>query len=223
MARSKLEDKAHEFAVKLQELLAQTVVDDHVRVLARINPAKRVVAVGTNLTKDFATSPVALRTIDRRHQLYLDLQCQVYLEEGTGHLTMHHSYFAVSASPDAPDPLFHYDYERGKRDAEGGYTEAHLQVFGVNTELDPIIQALSTKRKKKQIGELHFPVGGRRFRPALEDVLEFLIDEQLVNPKAGWQQVLDKSRDEFRMIQLKAMVRRYPEVAREALADNDQR
>ncbi len=59
--------------------------------------------------------------------------------------------------------------------------------------------------------------GGRRFRPALEDVIEFLVDEQLVRPREGWLGALDRSRREFREIQLRAAVRRDPEVARQAL------
>jgi hypothetical protein len=30
-------------------------------------------------------------------------------------------------------------------------------------------------------------VGGRRYRPALEDVIEFLIVENLARPRAGWK------------------------------------
>jgi hypothetical protein len=215
VARSKTEHQAHEFAEKIQRLLNKTVADN-ARVLAGLDSGRGYVAVGTHLTRTFDTRPVQLLTADTSHRLFLDVQCQVYLEEGTDYLTMQQSYFGIAASIDAANPLFHYDYQRDKQ-ATDGYTEAHLQVFGNNTELEPIMQALCKKRKKKQMGELHFPVGGRRFRPALEDVLEFLIDEQLVSPKQGWEAELEKTRHEFRMIQLKTMVRRYPDEAREAL------
>lgn len=133
------------------------------------------------------------------------------------YLTVKQSYFGILADPDAPNPLFHYDYERDKE----AYTEAHVQVFGANEHLDPMIIELSPNRKKKHMGELHFPVGGRRFRPALEDVLEFLIDEGLVDPKEGWKDVLETCRAGFRTKQLRAAVRREPDAAVAVLRSMD--
>jgi hypothetical protein len=66
----------------------------------------------------------------------------------------------------------HFDYERDKA---GGYPEAHLQVPGQSGAL----AAMTSGPDKRSLDRLHFPVGGRRFRPILEDVIEFLIVEQL--------------------------------------------
>ncbi len=51
-------------------------------------------------------------------------------------------------------------------------------------------------------------MGGRRFRPILEDVIEFLIVEQLAKPRDdGWKDVLDQEREEYYRIQLQAAIR----------------
>jgi hypothetical protein len=38
-----------------------------------------------------------------------------------------------------------------------------------------------------ELGRLHFPVGGKRFWPCLEDLVEMLIVEGLVSGRDGWQ------------------------------------
>jgi hypothetical protein len=74
---------------------------------------------------------------------------------------------------------------------------------------------------------LHFPTGGRRYRPALEDVIEFLIVEGLADGQAGWRDVLNEERDAYWRIQLRAAIRRDPWTAlaalRERLAAQEER
>jgi hypothetical protein len=58
--------------------------------------------------------------------------------------------------------------------------------------------------------KLHLPVGGRRFRPTIEDFIELLVDEKLARPKNGWRQVIAEGRKDFEERQLRAAVRRNP-------------
>lgn len=67
------------------------------------------------------------------------------------------------------------------------------------------------------MSEIHFPVGGSRFRPSLEDVLEMLIDEFGVDSPSDFRENLRKGRIDWRQIQLKAAVRDDPASAVEAL------
>jgi hypothetical protein len=60
-------------------------------------------------------------------------------------------------------------------------------------------------------------VGGRRYRPALEDILEALITEKILDGKPGWPRVIDASRENFGRLQLRAAIARNPEIARAAL------
>lgn len=105
-----------------------------------------------------------------------------------------------------------FDYERNKR----GYPEAHLQVYGQSAALAAWDAGPSGKRGLER---LHFPVGGRRYRPILEDVIEFLVTEQLADGREGWPDVIEAERREYRRIQLRAAIRRDPETARAAVAD----
>jgi hypothetical protein len=65
---------------------------------------------------------------------------------------------------------------------------------------------------------LHLPVGGKRFRPCLEDLVEMLIVEELTVGRPGWQEAIEEHRSRFRRIQLMAAVRDDPEATREELS-----
>ena len=60
---------------------------------------------------------------------------------------------------------------------------------------------------------LHLPVGERRLRPSLEDLLESLIVERILDPKPGWKDVLDATRREYRIRQIAVVVRSNPATA----------
>jgi hypothetical protein len=48
---------------------------------------------------------------------------------------------------------------------------------------------------------LHLPVGGDRFRPCLEDVIEFLVVECRFDCQVGWRTVLEAGRERWRRMQ----------------------
>jgi hypothetical protein len=77
----------------------------------------------------------------------------------------------------------------------------------------------SGKPNTRELSRLHLPVGGRRFRPTLEDVIEFLVIEKLAEPRAGWRDVLDQRRREWERIQLKAAIRADLSAASEVLRE----
>jgi hypothetical protein len=66
------------------------------------------------------------------------------------------------------------------------------------------------------LGQLHLPVGGRRFRPTLEDIVEFLVLEGICDERPGWENAVQEHRMRWRENQLKAAVRRYKGWAAEA-------
>lgn len=107
---------------------------------------------------------------------------------------------------------FAYHYER---DADNDYPVAHLHIDGKAKRLQRILEVVG--RDKDKPTALHLPVGGRRYRPSLEDIIEFCIVERLVDARDGWQQRLSQSRERFHEQQLRAAVRDKPSVAAEAL------
>jgi len=74
--------------------------------------------------------------------------------------------------------LVHWDYAR---DPENDYPSAHVQVNGDCEHFDILTeQARNAGRvsPKRPLRDFHFLLGGRRFRPILEDVVEFLVVEK---------------------------------------------
>lgn len=102
---------------------------------------------------------------------------------------------------------------------------AHVHFSGIGGLLSPALMrnyASQTGRKKKEfrhgeISKLHFPVGGHRFRPSLEDFLYFVIEECGFLALEGWETRLRKTREVWLDTQLRAAVRDHPEVAAESL------
>lgn len=118
-------------------------------------------------------------------------------------------------------PLFRYEFEDGMQAA---FPCAHLQVHAHRDEfLFAMLRAGRGKpasRVKAATGEskaappslskLHFPLGGARMRPCVEDVLQMLVSEFAVTTVPGAQAVLDAGRARWRRHQIGAAVRDAP-------------
>jgi hypothetical protein len=133
----------------------------------------------------------------------------------------------VFAEPGGREPLFRYEYVRS---LSANLPSAHIQFHGTHPELEQAMadcgdstrraRARSRGAKQAQLAALHFPVGGPRFRPALEDVLEMLIEEFGVKPvtsvKAA-RKALANAREIWRRTQVAKVVRDAPSEAAAAL------
>jgi hypothetical protein len=117
------------------------------------------------------------------------------------------STFGLYADADAESVVCHYDYDR---EPDHPYPAAHVQVAGESPALGALCQQLG---KDLQLGRLHLPVGGRRFRPSLEDLIEVLISEGIATGRTGWEGAIAKHRDWYHRKQLGAAVRRAPATA----------
>jgi hypothetical protein len=73
--------------------------------------------------------------------------------------------------------------------------------------------------KTPQISDIHFPVGGPRLRPTLEDFLTMLIEEFGVDHPPRARQELDHARARWRMEQAKAIVRSSSDTAADVLRE----
>jgi hypothetical protein len=130
------------------------------------------------------------------------------------HLMVVTSYVGLYADAGLTQVLLHYDYdyERDKRD---GYPDSHLQIPAMSDSWTSLLTRCPDA--KDELGHLHLPTGGRRFRPTVEDVVEFLIVERITEARDGWRDVLARSRGAFLSRQLRAAVRRLPEAAADQL------
>jgi hypothetical protein len=127
-------------------------------------------------------------------------------------------------------PLFRYDYVRSP---SSDIPAAHLNVYGSNDTASRLMLACSggkrTRNRRKEYLEkgafptfssLHFPVGGDRLRPGLEDVLQMAVYEFHIDVEPEWENALNDSRAEYRQSQIKAIVREFPDLVYDELVES---
>ncbi len=208
--------QAAEFADIIQDLLNGTVCNGITFHAAVIDPKRML--VGHGLTKtNLVTKPFRLRVGQGRPHGWIDVSYRLGLDDEGQYLTVLSSFVGIYADEEPDSILCHFDYERNK---QHGYPEAHLQVEG---DCKGLTAWRLTDGSSRELHDLHFPVGGRRYRPALEDIIEFLIAERLVTPRPEWLRVLNDSREAFRKQQLRAAIRRDIGTARQAVRDFDKK
>lgn len=133
------------------------------------------------------------------------------LDSTEQYLAVDQSVFKLNAIIDRT-PVFRYDYDRQARSKPS----SHLQVHAHRGALSHLLsQAGHTK--PHELAALHFPTGGARFRPCLEDVAEFLIRDFRLDARQGWERAVHEGRERWRRLQLRATVRDMPRDAAEVL------
>lgn len=142
-------------------------------------------------------------------------------------------YFAVNESSfkvgveGVNEPILTFDYGR-----EFGETVpvAHVNVHAHRDELMFAFMSAERGRGKPRgkgmqrgqiprLSKLHIPLGGHRFRPSLEDVLEMLIHEFGIDCKADALEAIRDGRKKFRSIQVNAATGDDPEAAASTLRE----
>lgn len=128
------------------------------------------------------------------------------------------------------DPLFRVEYLRGssrKYPTSHFHVHAHRDEFthllGFAAKLDTqkSAQVNTYFKRGTLLSDFHFPTGGPRFRPCLEDVLEALrVEFDLDVDNARWQQQLQNAREKWRRIQTAAVVRDCPDEAVRVLIED---
>lgn len=142
------------------------------------------------------------------------------LDAGGRHMAIEQSEIKVYASASAGgQPIFRYEYERDVHSAPAAHVHIHAHRDAFSHVLAR--SAIETRRASRRVKEdkiptmqdVHFPVGGPRFRPCLEDVLEMLIDEFGIDNAKESSNALARGRQKWRRIQTRTVVRDDPESA----------
>lgn len=197
----RFETNVASFASSIETLLEQ--------VFGQV-PACEVTFTGQRAVIDFERLPLK---VAGRELLALDVDFGCRPDATGNHLAVTKSKFTLWPVRKRTPPLFRLDYQDDMVSAPS----AHWQVYA---ERGDLVLALANRRVgATELGALHIPVGGARFRPCLEDVLQFAIDDLGVDALGGARRVLDVSRYEWRVRQLKTTVRDAPREASEALRD----
>ena len=210
LRQSDLERQARKFAGDLSELLNGTVTHG-VRLRSYMDRRGRAV-VGYKVSESNPVGDCVPLTISRSPaRLYLSVLHTLELDDSGTFLTTNKSSYTLQADDDTASILT-YDFVR---EPPNEFPEAHIHIHGESEILVRMLR--SSGRDKSKPADLHLPVGGRRFRPCLEDIIEFCILERLVTPREGWESALNSSRDEYLDQQLRAAVHRNPITAADAL------
>lgn len=94
---------------------------------------------------------------------------------------------------------------------------SHIQVHGHRGALSHLLSKAGHPAPH-DMAALHLPTGGARFRPNLEDVIQFLITDCRFDHVDSWRQAVERERAEWRVIQTRAVVRAMADVAADQLS-----
>ena len=150
--------------------------------------------------------------------LFLRAKFTVEMDDEHSYLRVVSSTFGlwvdVTGGHQHPRPIVRVEYDRSQ--LRPGRAAAHVHLHANSPELAWIYG--TSARAAPDLHALHFPAGGQRFRPTLEEFLFFLDRENLFTDwKDGWKSRLIESFNEWEQRQARATVRRYPEEAASTL------
>lgn len=211
--RPELARQARQFADRLTALLNATVTNGP-PLSAVLQDDGRIGWVGFRIEKrtPFPGEGIPLTISAAPAKCYLHVMQTLRLDAEGAYLLVQRSSYGIYLESDLRTVVLHYDYDR---EPDNEYPLAHLQVAGDSGALNELNARVGGDTA---LGRLHFPVGGKRYRPSLEDIVEFLIVEGFVDARDGWKQAVDDHRRDFHRIQLMAAARRDPEAAATALS-----
>lgn len=164
-----------------------------------------------------ASEQVIPLSVDGDEYAHLTVRLFQELDRLGRHLKTSRSDIAVYSSLDR-NPLLRLEYRADLHTDPVCHWQLHAER-GAFTALLGQAHRLGRVSHPHRLSKLHIPVGGERFRPGLEDVLEFLVRDCGVDCQPGWQPVVADSRQVWRRRQLRAAVRDLQEDAADALRE----
>lgn len=123
------------------------------------------------------------------------------------HLAVHVSTFQLRDAR-GKKPIVRVEYLRDPQRVPCSHIHVHAES-GLFTQL----LAATGHDSPAAVQSVHIPTGGDRFRPCVEDFIEFLISECRVAGRSGWREEVVRGRELWRELQTAAAVRDRPEVA----------
>ncbi|OYC95923.1 hypothetical protein [Microbacterium sp. Yaish 1] len=118
-----------------------------------------------------------------------------------------------------PPPIARLEYESSTT----GPPVSHWQFHGERGALSFVLARAHQKGKKgsapMSLSSLHFPTGGRRFRPGVEDFIQFLIDDCGFDRQPAWRRAIEDGREIARRFQVRTIARDYQAEVAQVLRD----
>lgn len=210
LAPSSLEEGSQRFAAEVEATLRGVLPGDPTMVSRRAEETDRFIVQPENRER----IPLLVggeHLADLRLSYFLDLD-----RTGT-YLKVVRSDFEVGSKLENK-PLVRFDYRADMNNEP----IAHWQMHAERGAFSHLLARANVHRPRRvgkphDLSSLHLPVGGERFRPCLEDVLQFLVLDCGVDHVEGWEDAVAVGREAWRRRQLRASVRDLPGEAAEML------
>lgn len=148
--------------------------------------------------------------------LQLDIRC--IWNSTSKYLAVRKSTYQISIIGHS-EPVIRFDYLAEARDVPASHLNIHSHHPGLSEAMSLAKPNSRAYKAKGATAKIHVPTGGRRFRPALEDVLEMLIRDFGIDREPNWKAAIGAGRREFRSLQLAASVNDNPDEAVRALRE----
>jgi hypothetical protein len=217
-----LGSRVGEFAAELSDLLRQTIgAETPFDVVRSRNGRPRVGPSPVDPSAvDFGLVPLPRTCDGQTPRLFLRVSYLCEADRDPRYFRIAASTFGLWVRPDATRgarPVVRVEYVRDPRSPD--HPAAHVHLHAECGELGWIYG--TARRDMPRLAEIHFPVGGRRFRPSIEDFLLFLQREQLFTEWAGpsWRDALRQSQQGWEQKQARAAAREFQDDVAAVLRD----
>ncbi len=206
-----LQEYADEFAGELNQLVKN--------VFPGTNPKFSALALDEEGTRVSVTTrselknvPLILSIAKRRGipKIHASIEFRCHWSSERNFLSVDESYMDLKIA-DNPNPLFRYEFDKKIHDS---LPTAHLHIHAHRDEIAWLMiqgrskrpKALIKQQKMPILSSIHFPLGGERFRPSIEDFFEFSINEFGLSTRSGAQKALENGRIKWKRKQLHAAI-----------------
>lgn len=208
-----LHARAAEFAQQVQDTIS-AVLPGEFQVISISHGGRYVVRPAG----DEASKQHIPLFVDGEQLAMLGVQVYLGLDSSGNYLKAWRSKIAVHSTLDRT-PLVRQEFDAMVSESA---PLAHWHVHADRGALSHLLGRAHAVRpdvvkKPHDMSSLHFPVGGERFRPCIEDVLEFLVREFGVDHKHGWHDALCRGREQWRRMQFRSTVRDLQDEAADVL------
>lgn len=209
--KTEYDAEASGFADDLSHLLNNTVATG-IRINSVLADDPQAGWVGYKIgRRDYVGQLIPVKLGQEAASCYLQVGMTLQLDPEVRHVIVQGSTMGVYSRDDFESMVFHYDFER---EPDNAYPPAHLQVPGTSKSMDELCKRAGLTTT---LGRFHFPVGGKRYRPTVEDMIEFLVVEGIARSHPRCTATLRDHRETWERIQLRSVVRRDPDTAAEEL------
>lgn len=204
-----LEAEAQAFGDKIGDLLTRSLPKAPGILVSEVNKKVRVRPGGQTIEgQERGGVPLF---IQGQQLAWLRINYSCRPDAARRYLTVDGSKFWIVSTKDR-SPLIRFEYVYDARNTP----HSHIQVHAERGTLTHLLTRCGHDRAH-DMSVLHIPTGGSRFRPNLEDVIQFLIQDVGVDFIEGWHSAVNEHRAEWRAIQTRTAARGMPHEAAEAL------